>query len=103
MIVNYETKLDYSDVLIVPSKSEVKSRKDVCLKVNGKFKCGAEWNGVPIIASNMSTIGTHQMALVLSEYEVVTCLRKGGSYYSSFVTSYPEKEKYVSLSTLYIC
>jgi len=98
MIVDSEPKLDYSDALIVPTRSEVKSRKEVSLKVNGKFKCGAEWSGVPIMASNMSTIGTHQMALVLSEYEVVTCLRKGGSYYSSFVASYPEKEKYVSLT-----
>jgi GMP reductase len=98
MIVNYEAKLDYSDVLIVPSVSNVKSRKDVSLNVKGKFRCGAEWNGTPIIASNMSTIGTHQMALVLSEYEMITCLRKGGSYYSSFVVNHPEKEKYVSLT-----
>ena len=43
-------------------------------------------------------VGSHEMALTLSEYKIVTCLRKGGDYYSSFTTSYPEKEKYVSLS-----
>jgi GMP reductase len=98
MIVNYEPKLDYCDVLIVPKTSEVKSRKDVSLEVSTKFKCGREWSGVPIMAANMSTIGTHQMAIALSEYKVVTCLKKGGEYYSNFATTYPDKEKYVSLS-----
>jgi GMP reductase len=98
MIVNYEPKLDYCDVLIVPKTSEVKSRKDVSLEVSTKFKCGREWSGVPIMAANMSTIGTHQMAIALSEYKVVTCLKKGGDYYSNFTTTYPDKEKYVSLS-----
>ena len=98
MIVNYENKLDYSDVLIVPQTSNVKSRKDVSLEVETTFRCGSSWRGVPIMAANMTTVGTHNMALVLSEYGVVTCLKKGGEYYSNFVTSYPEKEKYVSLS-----
>lgn len=98
MIVNYEPKLDFCDVLIVPQTSNVKSRKEVSLDVTTKFKCGREWTGVPIMAANMSTIGTHSMALVLSEYKIVTCLKKGGNYYSNFVTSYPDKEKYVSLT-----
>jgi GMP reductase len=98
MIVNYEPKLDYSDVLIVPQKSNVKSRKEVSLEVEKTFKCGTTWKGVPVMAANMSTVGTHDMALVLSEYKIVTCLRKGGNYYTSFATSYPDKEKYVSLT-----
>lgn len=98
MIVNYEPKLDYSDVLIVPTLSEVKSRKDVSLVVETTFKCGSKWKGVPIMAANMSTVGTHTMAEVLSECGVVTCLRKGGNYYSTFVNTNPEKEPYVSLT-----
>jgi GMP reductase len=46
----------------------------------------------------MSTVGTHKMAEVLSEYKMVTCLRKGGNYYSAFVNMHPEKEPYVSLT-----
>ncbi len=98
MIVNYEPKLDYSDVLIVPKISKVKSRKEVSLEATTTFKCGSSWSGVPIMAANMSTVGTHNMALALSEYKMITCLKKGGDYYSSFATSYPEKEKYVSLT-----
>ena len=98
MIVNYEPKLDYSDVLIMPSLSDVKSRKEVNLEVETTFKCGTSWKGIPIMAANMSTVGTHKMAEVLSEYKIVTCLRKGGNYYSGFVNMNPEKEPYVSLT-----
>lgn len=98
MIVNYEPKLDYSDVLILPQLSDVKSRKEVNLEVETTFKCGSVWKGVPIMAANMSTVGTYRMAEVLSEYGIVTCLRKGGNYYSTFVNTNPEKEKYVSLT-----
>jgi GMP reductase len=98
MIVNYEPKLDYSDVLIMPSLSDVKSRKEVNLEVETTFKCGSSWRGIPIMAANMSTVGTHKMAEVLVEYKMVTCLRKGGSYYSAFVNMHPEKEPYVSLT-----
>jgi len=98
MIINADPKLDYSDVLIVPQKSNVKSRKEVCLEVSKTFNNGTSWSGVPIMAANMSTVGTHKMALVLSEYNIVTCLRKGGDYYSSFASANPDKEKYVSLT-----
>lgn len=98
MIINYEPKFDYSDVLIVPKISEVKSRKDVSLSTGTMFKCGSYWTGVPIMAANMSTVGTHEMAKVLSEYGIITCLKKGGNYYSSFAQSYPEKERFVSLT-----
>jgi len=98
MIINYEAKMDYSDVLIVPNTSTVKSRKEVSLTTGTTFNCGSFWSGVPIMAANMSTVGTHEMAKVLSEYGIITCLKKGGDYYSAFAQSFPEKEKYVSLT-----
>jgi GMP reductase len=98
MIVNYEPKLDYSDVLIIPTLSEIKSRKEVTLEVSTTFKCGASWSGVPIMVANMSTVGTHEMACALFEHKIVTCLKKGGEYYEDFANKYPEKEKYVSLT-----
>lgn len=98
MIEYSDAKLDYNDVLIVPTTSSVKTRKEVSLEVSTLFKCGSSWTGVPIIAANMSTVGTHQMAVALSEYKILTCLKKGGDYYSNFATAYPDKEKYVSLT-----
>jgi GMP reductase len=76
MKIENETKLDYSDVLIRPKRSELISRKDVTLKREFKFKCGMEWTGVPIAAANMDTIGTPEMAKVLSSFDMLTCLCK---------------------------
>lgn len=90
--------LDYSDVLIVPTISDVKSRKEVQLEVETTFKCGRKWSGVPVMVANMSTIATHSMALALSEYKMVTCLKKGGAYYSSFILQNPAQEPYVALT-----
>jgi len=98
MIINYEPKLDYSDVLIVPQISEIKSRKDVTLEVTYNSKSGRTWYGIPIMAANMSTVGTWDMAAALAKYKMVTCLKKGGDYYTSFVTTYPECKDYVSLT-----
>lgn len=98
MTLTSEAKLDYNDVLIVPGLSKVTSRKEVKLDVEKTFSSGTSWTGVPVMAANMSTVGTHEMALALSEYKMITCLKKGGDYYSNFATSYPEKEKYVSLT-----
>lgn len=98
MIVNYEPKLDYSDVLIMPSVSNVKSRKDVSLEVETTFRCGSVWGGVPIMVANMSTIATWEMANALAEHKMVTCLKKGSEYYLNFATVYPDKEKYVALT-----
>jgi GMP reductase len=98
MIENYEPKFDYADVLIKPMISDVKSRKEVSLEVSNTFKCGTSWNGIPIMAANMSTVGTHDMALALSDFKIITCLKKSGDYYSDFATRFPEKEKYVSLT-----
>lgn len=71
-------QLDFDNILIVPSKneSEINSRKDINLIVNYTFKNGIKWSGVPIIASNMTTIGTFEMYNVLSMYKIITCFHK---------------------------
>ena len=74
--IEEDVKLDYSDVLIRPKRSTLKSRKDVDLNRSFDFKNGQSWTGVPIVASNMDTTGTLDMASVLSEYHMITCLSK---------------------------
>ena len=72
-----DTKLDFSDVLISPKRSQLTSRKEAILKRQFKFKHSKhEWNGVPIIASNMDHTGTIEMNKVLDEYEMLTALCK---------------------------
>ena len=35
-----------------------------------------EWTGIPIMASNMDTVGTFEMHKALSEHDVITCIAK---------------------------
>ena len=98
MFLHDDIKLDYSDVLIVPQASKVASRKEVYLEVGTTFNCGRTWKGVPIMASNMSTIGTHAMAKALYQHKMMTCLRKGGTYYENLIRDMPEIEPFVTLT-----
>lgn len=62
-----DLKLGFKDVLIRPKRSTLKSRSDVELERDFTFKhSGQRWSGVPIIAANMDSVGTFQMAKVLS-------------------------------------
>lgn len=80
MRIENEIKLDFSDVLICPKRSEAPSRKNVNLIRTFSFlNSGASWTGIPIVASNMATTGTFSMAKILSKYAMSTCLHK---YYS---------------------
>ena len=76
MRIEEDIKLDYSDVLIRPKRSTLKSRKDVDLNRSFDFKNGKSWTGVPVVAANMDTTGTLDMAGVLSEHHMITCLSK---------------------------
>jgi len=76
-----DVKLDYSDVLILPKRSQYSSRSEVSLERTFKFKYSPyTWTGVPIIVSNMDTTGTIKMALEMQKHKVITCLHK---YYTS--------------------
>lgn len=81
MRIDPDVKLDFDDVLIKPKRSEAPSRRDVDLEREYTFlNSGATWYGIPILASNMDTIGTFEMAESLSLYSMPTCLHK---YYSN--------------------
>jgi len=72
-----DIKLDFSDVLITPKRSQLISRKDADLTRKFIFKHSRrEWTGVPIVASNMDHTGTIQMFNVMSEHDMLTALCK---------------------------
>ena len=72
-----DTKLDFSDVLISPKRSQLTSRKDAQLKRTFTFKhSNHTWEGIPIIASNMDHTGTVDMYNALSGYKMLTALCK---------------------------
>ncbi len=80
MRVDNDPKLDFDDVLIRPKRSEAPSRSTIKVEREYRFLNSAgTWRGVPIVASNMDTIGTISMARALGP-QMMTCLHK---YYSA--------------------
>ena len=71
-----DVKLDYKDVLIIPKRSALSSRKEVQIIRSFKFRNGGEWSGVPIIAANMDGVGTFNMDLALDKYNSMVALTK---------------------------
>jgi len=69
--------MDFRDVLIQPQLTQLYSRSLVDLNREFTFKhSDTKWTGVPIMAANMDTSGTFEIAEVLAEYKLITCLHK---------------------------
>lgn len=80
MRIDNEIKLDFKDVLIKPKRSTLSSRSQVDLEREFTFKHSPlKWKGVPIMAANMDTVGTFQMAISLYKHKMMTAIHK---YYS---------------------
>lgn len=80
MRIEYDVKLDFKDVLIRPKRSVLTSRSEVSLSREFRFKhSGSKWEGVPIIAANMDHTGTFEMAVALSEHQLLTAMDKFSS------------------------
>ncbi|MCB0037222.1 MAG: GMP reductase, partial [Anaerolineales bacterium] len=61
-----------------------------------------EWEGVPIIAANMDTVGTFEMARVLSSYDLMTAIHKHYSRddWAAFMHTADESvTKHIAVST----
>jgi GMP reductase len=103
MRIEYDIKLGFKDVMFRPKRSTLKSRSQVDLDRTFKFRhTDTEWTGVPIIAANMDTVGTFEMALALAERNLFTAVHKHYTVeeWSEFLTKAPEGiENHVSVST----
>src|SRR5512134_1681149 len=77
MHIEHEVKLDYRDVLIRPKRSTLTSRSEVDIKREFAFRhAKSTYRGIPIIAANMDTIGTFEMARALDRFGLSTALHK---------------------------
>jgi GMP reductase len=77
MRIEDDLKLDYDDVLLRPKRSQLDSRSAVNLWRKFKFPHSIlEWRGIPVVASNMDTIGTFKVAEVLYRHNMLTCIHK---------------------------
>jgi len=75
--IDNDPKLDFDDVLIRPKRSEAPSRSAIVLDREYTFlNSGQTWQGIPLVAANMDTVGTMAMADALGPQRMLTCLHK---------------------------
>ncbi|XP_067389264.1 GMP reductase 2 [Emydura macquarii macquarii] len=75
--IDNDTKLDFKDVLLRPKRSTLKSRSEVDLIRSFTFRNSRQtYRGIPVIAANMDTIGTFEMAKVLCKFSLFTAIHK---------------------------
>lgn len=100
--IDNDIKFDFKDVLLRPKRSTLKSRSDVDLNREYEFRNSKKsYRGVPIMASNMDTVGTFEMAVALAKYDLFTCIHKHYSVeaWSEFAATYPQMLKNVAVSS----
>ncbi|UCE31278.1 MAG: IMP dehydrogenase, partial [Burkholderiales bacterium] len=77
MHIDNEVKLDFRDVLIRPKRSTLTSRAEVDIAREFRFRhSGARYQGIPVIAANMDTVGTFEMARALDAQGLSVALHK---------------------------
>jgi GMP reductase len=77
MRIENDIKLGFKDVMIRPKRSTLKSRAEVSLVRKFHFRHASnQWEGIPIIAANMDTVGTFEMATVLAQHQLITAVHK---------------------------
>ncbi len=103
MRVEYDIKLGFKDVMFRPKRSTLKSRSQVDLERTFKFMHSSnEWTGIPIMAANMDTVGTFEMAKKLAQKKLFTAIHKHYTLeeWNNFLKNAPEGiEEFVSVST----
>ncbi|MFY0604487.1 MAG: GMP reductase [Flavobacteriaceae bacterium] len=89
MRIENELRLGFKDVMIRPKRSTLKSRSQVSLEREFTFlHSNIVWKGIPIMAANMDTVGTFEMAKALSKHHIFTAIHKHYSIkeWSDFAT-----------------
>jgi len=77
MRIEEELKLDFKDVLIRPKRSTLTSRSEVDIAREFAFRHAArKYHGIPIVAANMDTVGTFEMARALLPQGLAVALHK---------------------------
>ena len=103
MRIEYDIKLGFKDVMIRPKRSTLKSRSEVNLERDFKFLHSPfTWVGIPIMAANMDTVGTFEMAKALAEKQLFTAIHKHYSVneWRMFLSSLPKGfENHIAVST----
>lgn len=103
MRIEYEIKLGFKDVMFRPKRSTLKSRSLVKLERTFRLLHNqTEWTGIPIMAANMDTVGTFEMALALFKMKMFTAIHKHYTpeEWNQFLRTAPDGiENYIAIST----
>ena len=77
MHIDQDIKLDFKDVLIRPKRSTLQSRSEVDITREFVFRnSGAKYQGIPIVAANMDTTGTFEIAASFATAGLSVALQK---------------------------
>ncbi|XP_038069510.1 GMP reductase 2-like [Patiria miniata] len=99
--IDTDIKLDFKDVLVRPKRSTLKSRSEVDLTRSFIFRNSKKtYDGIPVMAANMDTVGTFEMAKTLSKRGLFTCIHKHYTTeeWKQFAAQNPDTLKYIALS-----
>lgn len=112
--IETDIKLDFKDVLIRPKRSTLNSRSQVDVQRTFHFRnvvddpptsttttrCCSSWTGVPIVAANMDTVGTFEMAVKMAQRNMLVCIHKHYTVqdWADFATTHPHVLPHVAVS-----
>jgi len=103
MRIENDLKLGFKDVMFRPKRSTLKSRSKVNLTRNFRFfHSNNEWTGVPVMAANMDTVGTFEMARALFKKHLFTAIQKHYTLkqWDDFLKNAPSgMEDYIAVSS----
>ncbi|MCW3167792.1 GMP reductase [Chryseobacterium sp. 09-1422] len=103
MRIENDIKLGFKDVMFRPKRSTLKSRSEVDLEREFTFlHTQKKWKGTPIIAANMDTVGTFEMAVELAKDKIITAVHKHYTVeeWSEFIENqHTSIHQYIALST----
>ncbi|RDD46911.1 GMP reductase 2 [Trichoplax sp. H2] len=100
--IDNDIKLDFKDVLFRPKRSTLKSRSEVELVRKLQFRnSGNSYEGIPIIAANMDTTGTFEVAEALAMHKMFTAIHKHYSLqqWQDFANDHKDVLQYVAVSS----
>ncbi|XP_072013763.1 GMP reductase 1-like isoform X2 [Amphiura filiformis] len=99
--IDNDIKLDFKDVLVRPKRSTLKSRSEVNLMRSYTFRNSKQtYDGIPVMAANMDTVGTFEMAKVLASHGCFTTIHKHYTVeaWKEFAENNPDILKYLAVS-----
>lgn len=99
--IDHDIKLDFKDVLLRPKRSTLRSRSEVDLHREFIFRNSKRtYTGIPVMAANMDTTGTFEMAKAFAKHDLFVTVHKHYSVkaWKDFAEENPNVLKNIAVS-----